>query len=407
MNTEQKTSDFDRNYFAEEITAERSKVNHWGGQIGLWILHAIKITLLVYTGFHGINAAMHYASAPLAKVAQVVGFISVELVLLALYIAWMNKWLLGTRQRMAALAVYIMCLAIVICGVLLDSQITLYGIASLSAFMLFYLNWTLPLAPILAGVGGAIVHSLDPEHLEQQRQQNRFAKQDRTLVDAQYTAQIAGQRAELEVAKSIKNTQLTSRAYVAHAIAETVRSPEVLAQLQSQAKNDLPALLHAAGINVSAFAMPEPAIAQAPQSNPFADLLREPTAKEYALYLHNQRHPEKATDSDEIVIIDGVAREAVPVDAKPDMGFKPPTSETEFYEMLDRNPEMVSWVASLASKASAEAPTGAASQPVASTSAQTQTTRTAQPQPAKVSRANDLTNAFDEAEDFLAQHEGA
>lgn len=247
-------SSFDKDFFSDEAVVSKSRTNEVMGNAGMWMLHAVKLFLVAYSGYHGIHAAMIYAGDSAgAAIFQILGFLVIESTILGLYIAWINKMLLGTAQRIAAFAVWLICFALAMMAVVVDSQIALLGLEALPRSAELYLNWVMPLAPFIAGAGGALVHSLDPQNLAEQEQEKSQAAHTRNLSQAQFVASIRSQEAELEVQKVVKNMQLGSRLYVANALHEMVKSPETIRQLQQQALRDLPMLLNSAGIDTGQY----------------------------------------------------------------------------------------------------------------------------------------------------------
>ena len=272
---------FDRNFFDKPEAQAKSRMNEVMGGIGLWLLHFTKIGLLAYTSYHGIHAALMYAGDnPLATIFQIFGFVVIEATLLGLYIAWLNKMLLGVQQRVAAFAVYVVCLLIACFGVLVDSQLALLSIEQLPPLSNWYLLWGLPFAPLLAGVGGAIVHALDPDNLAEQAQERAHREHQRALQDTRFTADIRQQEAALEVNKTVANMQLASRLYVASVLHETVKQPWVIQKLQTQALRDLPTLLNAAGIDIGAYNLPNAEM-------PATDLLTPPANTPFETHKFN------------------------------------------------------------------------------------------------------------------------
>lgn len=254
---------FNHDFFAEEAPAARTRLNEVAGGIGLWLLHLIKISLLGYTSYHAIHAALLFASEPLARVFQIFGFIAVDLTLLGLYIAYLNKMIAGAAQKIAAGIVYAICFAIAGAAVVIDSQIAVNGVESLAGSAALYFNWVLPVVPLLAGLGAAVVHVLDEDNRAEQVQQATHRRHARELHNLKFMAQVRREQTELDVQKTVANLQLASRLHVAKTLHDIVQQPTVLRQLQSQAQRDLPALLSAAGIDVGPFtleaqATPEP-----------------------------------------------------------------------------------------------------------------------------------------------------
>ena len=83
-------SDFKR-FFGEDQSGERSPSSNVVGSIGLWLLHLVMLTFAIYSGAHGINASLGFAgSSGFAKAAQVIGIITIEVVLIGIYLSFLN-----------------------------------------------------------------------------------------------------------------------------------------------------------------------------------------------------------------------------------------------------------------------------------------------------------------------------
>lgn len=259
-----------QDFFADEAPAAQTKTNRIVGGIGLWILHLIKGALLCYTAYHGIHAASLYATDNISLAFQVLGFIVVDLTMLGIYVAYLNKSLAGKSEQLAAAIVYTICLAIAGAAVVIDSQIAIAGVESLTGWSRSYFNFVLPFAPLVAGVGAAVIHVVDEDNRAEQHQHQRHRENERQLADAQHSAQIQSALAELQKQKAVKNMQLGSQLYVAQQLNELVKQPAMLRVLHQQAARDLPALLQAVGIESGSFMLN----AGQQHSDDIADLLQ-------------------------------------------------------------------------------------------------------------------------------------
>ena len=236
---------FDNDYFQEKQEAGPGKAGRVVGGGGMWLLHIAKVAFLVYSGYHGINATASYRGAgELAMIAGIVGIVVTEIVLFSLYLAWHNQKITGAAQSITAGVVYgvgfvIACLAIVV-----DSQLNA-GMA-LSPWLADYLHWVLPVAPAFMALGALLVHELSPDQLRGRKQ----ATEQNSFAEDQFLAYMAGLRAEMDAAKMIKNMQLNTRMATAKQIAQAYSGEDVQRAIAATARQNVPALLRAIGINV-------------------------------------------------------------------------------------------------------------------------------------------------------------
>ena len=77
---------FETNIFDDaDKRGELSAAGQAMGKLGIWLLHLTKFAFLVYSGGHGISAALHYAgTSPWQQLAQIVGVVVIVVVVAAI-----------------------------------------------------------------------------------------------------------------------------------------------------------------------------------------------------------------------------------------------------------------------------------------------------------------------------------
>jgi hypothetical protein len=239
-------NDFNPNhYFEDDDTGDVGRMGRTAGAIGAWILHLAKVTFLFSSGAHAIHATLNFAgSSDWAKAAQIVGIVTLEAVLLGIYLAWHNGKITGPAQSVAAGATYTTGFILAGAAIVADSQINA-GV-TLSAWLAWYMTWALPLSPLFMAAGAILTSELAPEKMRQREQSNERA----ALADERFKAALAIQRAELKEAQTVKGLQLASRQAVLTELHKVYTGPDVQKAIAATAVDNAPALLRAAGIHV-------------------------------------------------------------------------------------------------------------------------------------------------------------
>lgn len=237
----------DPDSFFEEETEDLGRMASAAGGIGQWILHIAKVTFLLYSGAHAINATWAYAgSSDWAKIAQTVGIVTLEAVLLGIYLAWHNGKITGSWQSIAAGSIYAVGFVLACLGIVADSQLNA-GL-EMSSWLVWYLSWGLPVAPAVMALGAILTSELSPDKMRMREQSNERA----ALQDEKFKTTIAMQRAELREAKTLRGMQLASRQAVLQELHKVYTGPDVQKAIAATAVENAPALLRAAGIHVDA-----------------------------------------------------------------------------------------------------------------------------------------------------------
>ncbi len=230
---------------------ERSGSSNVVGGIGLWILHLVMFTFAIYSGAHGINASLGYAgSSNFAKIAQIIGIVSIEAVLIGIYFAFLNGKITGAAQTIVAGITFIFGFALALTGIVADSQIN--SGAPLSEEIVFYLTWGLPIAPGLMSLGALLIHVLDPHTLQYRKKD----QQKRELEELNFSANLAIERARAEEEISKKGLQLMSRQAVFRELESIYQSAEFREAIKRTAIDRAPELFSEAGILVDRVTIP-------------------------------------------------------------------------------------------------------------------------------------------------------
>ena len=215
------------------------------GGIGAWILHLVVFAFAVYSGYHGISAtARYHASSGLGMVAGIVGILVIEAVLIGLYLAYFNRRITGSAQKVAAAATALLGFTLSCLGIIGDSQMQA-GMA-VSPWLSMYLTWGLPIAPALMALGAAVVVGTEPKLLRQMAE----AVKNEDFEETKHAKRMAKKSAELTVAQNLANMQLNARMDAARYLLAAHRTPEVQRFIQQSAYANLPELMRAIGVDL-------------------------------------------------------------------------------------------------------------------------------------------------------------
>lgn len=253
-------ADFKR-FFGEDQSGERSPSSNVVGNVGLWLLHLVMLTFAIYSGAHGINASLGYAgSSSFAKIAQVIGIITIEVVLLGIYLSWLNGQITGASQSIATGLTFALGFTLALLGIVADSQVN--SGAELSREIALYLTWGLPIAPGFMSLGALLIHVLSPHTLQYRKRD----QQKRELEDLSFSASLAIERARAEEEISKKGLQLLSRKAVFNELESIYSSAEFREAIKRTAIDRAPELFSEAGILIDRVTLPESTHTKAPRS---------------------------------------------------------------------------------------------------------------------------------------------
>lgn len=239
---------FEQRDFFEEQADARAGLTIGGrsiaaGQIGAWMLHVAKLLVLLYTGYHGIHASVAYGGGGLGTFFQAAGIVVVEITLLGLYLAFIGAYINDGVQRWIAFSVYGIGLLTVILTSIADSIATAGYV--IPPALLLYLQFGLPVSPVVMLLGGFLVHYFEPTAVRGREE----ASQKEELADTKFQAWKASQSADLTAKKLVANAMLNAKTAAAQQIATQFKSPEVQAAIKATALANLPTLLSSIGID--------------------------------------------------------------------------------------------------------------------------------------------------------------
>lgn len=272
MNDQDLTSGL-QDFFAETDGSAGRSAPIVGG-IGAWILHLVVFAFAIYSGYHGISAtAQYHAESGLGMVAGFVGILVIEAVLIGLYLAYFNRRITGSAQKVAAAATALLGFTLSCLGIIGDSQMQA-GMA-VAPWLSLYLTWGLPIAPALMALGAAVVVGTEPKLLRQMAE----AVKNEEFEETKHAKRLAAKSANLKVAQNLANMQLNARMDAARYLLAAHRTPEVQRYIRESAYANLPELLRAIGvdlpygtvvegqaIDLPAVAMGEPTVAVEPEA---------------------------------------------------------------------------------------------------------------------------------------------
>lgn len=213
------------------------------GGAAAWVLHCTKVLYILYSAFHSIAATAAYAGAgAMSQGFQVVGIISVEITIMALYVAFMTSRISGTSMKIAAGVTYAVGFAATVVTIIGDSQVNAGAVVPL--WLANYLVWVLPALPAAMAVGGFFTHHFEPARMRARSQAEQL-EQSAALV---FQTQQAGRRARLNESKRVENVKLNARSQVLGHIDEFFKLPVVRQAAHKAAASRLPDILRQAGI---------------------------------------------------------------------------------------------------------------------------------------------------------------
>jgi hypothetical protein len=242
---------FEQTDFFQQYDEEKSHqfggLGNVGRAAGKWLGFAAIVTILAFSGYHGVNATLQYRAGSVAGILTgIVGIITVEVILFSLILRWHNRGVTGHYQRVAAGVTFAIGFVLIFLAVLTDSRLNA-GL-ELTPELAFYLLWVLPASPLIMGALNHIVDELAPEQLWSREQ----AEESRKLEEVRFRAHIAAQQAELAARKVIANANLNARISAARQVAAYYQSEPVQAAIRQSALASVPALLRATGVDPTA-----------------------------------------------------------------------------------------------------------------------------------------------------------
>ena len=211
-------------------------------KIVLLLLH---VAALLYTGSHGVMASLSYAgNSSWAIFGQIFGILLTEATILYIYIQWASGKITDTAESICAAMVYLGCLVLAALNSVVDSRLNAGG--QLTPTLLWHLQYGLPLSPVFVLLGISAIEIADPDVWSRRKKRTKNREADM----ARFDATMANADAELEIEKEIQAIELATKRAKAIAQAQYWQSQLSQTAIDAQARRDLPALLHRAGIDL-------------------------------------------------------------------------------------------------------------------------------------------------------------
>lgn len=225
--------------------SEQGSLSRAAGSIGIWLLHLCKVTFLVYSATHTVNASLNYAGSTVpAKTAQVVGIVVTEMVLLGIYLAYVNRKLSGSGQLISAGITYLLGFTLACLGIVADSQLN--SGQPLTPFLVQYLKIGLPISPAVMSLGAIIVHISSPQQLRA----TELVRQSAELDKERFKAELAQERLTMQEENARKALQVLSKQALLRELANVFESPDFSEAVKRTAIEKAPSLFAEAGIIV-------------------------------------------------------------------------------------------------------------------------------------------------------------
>ena len=250
-----------KDFFANDEAAGRAAP--FLGGLGAAILHSVVVTLLIYSGYHGIHASRSYReSQGLGNAAGIVGILIIEFVLLGLYLAYFYRRITGETQKYLAAATFSIGIVMSALGIVGDSL--MQADIPLPSWLSTYLTLGLPVAPVVMAIGAGLVMAAEPKLIRQIK--GALKRED--FEEKRHTARMKAEDAKLTVAQNTANVQLNALDMTGQYVLAAYRTPEVQAFIQQAALANLPEVLRGAGILLPYGTVIEGQLVQPPASAP-------------------------------------------------------------------------------------------------------------------------------------------
>lgn len=216
------------------------------GSAGHFLLHVVEALFLIYSAYHGIHATTTYRAANgLGNLAGILGIVAIEVTMLAIYLAWVNHKLSGSKQQLAAFITYAIGFVFACLGIVGDSQLQA-GLA-VTPWISLYLTTILPAAPAIMAVGGFLIVMTGPEAMRRRSE----AEDEQDILEDEHALRMELRRAEAQAAAQLKALELDTKLALAAQMKQYVSSPAAQSAIVATAERDAPALLRAIGIYIN------------------------------------------------------------------------------------------------------------------------------------------------------------
>lgn len=246
--------------FEDDLFAESETHNSVLGTWGMYVLHAIKIAFVIYSGAHNIQAALSATGSSIAAVvSQVVGVVILEAAILGIYGAAVYGKITGKFQSVLTAVFWVTGIVLASLGIVADSRV--HAGYELTGTLQWHLETGLFIAPVIMAVGTALIVITDPVI-----SQNILNMRDRASIKREKVkAAVIAERANHQSRKIVHNIRLAAQKQLAIEAKKYYKSPEVQEVLQDVAVSQLRSVMLQAGIVIpdgqqsTQSALPDPA----------------------------------------------------------------------------------------------------------------------------------------------------
>lgn len=244
------------------------------GNIGMWLLHLVAVLFMVYSAYHGIHATATYrAAAGLGNIAGILGIISIEIALAALYLGAVHHRIVGSNMQIAAGITAAIGFTIATLSIIGDSQMQAGLIPP--PWLHTYLTVVLPAAPVFMALGVAVTLLVSPTAARKRKE----AEDLNTIAEAEHDLIMQTRLAEANADHTARQIQLDTKVALLTHLEQYASGPDARRMIEATAEREGPNLLRAAGIYISDSDLQDsPPIRQNTYDVPVATPLAHPVA---------------------------------------------------------------------------------------------------------------------------------
>jgi hypothetical protein len=234
------------------------------GRWGKFLLHILKVFFVLYSGVHNVQASL-IATGDVwyAQVTQILGVLTLEASILAIYMAYLGGKITGTVQTIIAGLFWVIGVGMAGAGIVADSR--LHAGQELGSALNWYLSTGLYIAPLIMVVGIVMIAFADPvisQHIANARDRATIARQ-------KVLAQVMAEKATHEARKIAHAVRLNAQKQIAQEATRYYKSGEIQQLVREKARAHMDTLLaQEFGINVTLPAPVQPEALPAPAEEP-------------------------------------------------------------------------------------------------------------------------------------------
>lgn len=233
------------NFLAETGQTDRPKSG------ALMALFVGGVGALLYSGYHGISAALLFTTHSAAGVAfQIFGIALLEYTLFCILLAWYRGEIVDSGQKWTSGVVVAAGVLLSILNTQVDSRI--HAGVALTQFLQFYMVNVLPSVPFLMLVGGVLTVEMSPAQVLKRRQSVQVTEYARRMFDAEMKTRAAERDADLKAV----NVRLNAKLRALEHLEAYYQSDDLQAQLLTEAQRGARDFFRQLGVGVPTGAEP-------------------------------------------------------------------------------------------------------------------------------------------------------